>query len=185
MTSREAVLQRPGTRQGMFNVSFKGIKAIGDMALWRKSDKGDAISVLLSLYGSEGQLRGIFSALATNNEITLAERDSRLDLIRGWTGHLRFKSWRIGYGKYHALVWNEDLVSDCIAVVDPAKEVDAWEAFLQKKKVPFIREWTARLVAKLVRDGLVEELEGLNLKGWLWTASDDKVCDLIVEEIYR
>jgi hypothetical protein len=185
MTSHEAVLQRPGTRQGMFEVSFKGIKAIGDMALWKKSDKGNVISVLLSLYGSEGQLRGIFSALATRGEITLIEGDNSLELVKGWDGHLRFKSWRIGYGKYHALVWNEDLISDCIMVCDPAKEVEAWEAFLQKKKVPFIREWTTRLVAKLVRDGLVEGLHGINLKGWLWTASDDKVCDLIVEEIYR
>jgi hypothetical protein len=168
--------------EGMFEVAFRGIKAIGDMALWRQPHNDCATNVLLSLYGSESQLRGIFSALATNNEITVG---NSLDLLKGRDGHLRFKSWRIGYGKYHALVWNEDLVTDCIAVVDPAGEIDAWEAFLQKKKVPFIREWTARLVAIMVRDGLVEELGGINLKGWLWTASDDTACDRIVEEIYR
>lgn len=180
--SGNAVIQMPKTEQGTFQAAFRGIKAIGDMALWRSPHNDCGTIVLLSLYGSESQLRGIFSALATNNEITLSDST---ELMKGWDGHLRFRSSRIGYGKYHALVWNEDLLSDCIAVIDPAKEIDAWEAFLQKKKVPFLREWTARLVAALMREGLVEELSGVNLKGWLWTASDNEVCDLIVEEIYR
>lgn len=182
MTSGSALLEKPISRQETFQAAFKGIKAIGDMTLWRKSQQGSATVVLLSLYGSESQLRGIFSALATNNEIAL---NNSIEIQKGWDGHLRFKGWRIGYGKYHALVWNEDLVSDCIMVFDPAKEIEAWETFLQKKKIPFIREWTFSLVSILLRDNLVEELEGINLKGWLWTTQDDTVCDRIVEEVYR
>ena len=185
MTSGEAVLQTP-TRRETFQVAFRGIKAVGDMALWKKPhDDSSATVVLLSLYGSESQLRGIFSALATNNEVTLTEGDGYTDLVKGWDGHLRFKGWRIGYGKYHALVWNEDLISDCMMVFDPVKEIEAWEVFLQKKKISFLREWTFSLVSFLLRDELVEELEGINLKGWFWKTADDTVCDRIVDEIFR
>jgi len=185
MTLSENTLQIPATRQGLFQVAFRGIKATSDMALWRQPNSDYAPIVLLSLYGSESVLRGIFSALATNNSVVVGDDDSRQELGKGWEGHLRFKGWKMGYGKYHALVWNEDFVSDSIMVVEQSSELDAWEAFLKKKKVPFLREWIPRLVSILERDGLVEELGGMGIKGWLWTTSDDTVCERIVEEIYR
>ena len=183
MTSNEATLRLPATRQGLFQVSFRGIKATGDTALWRQPNSDYAPIVLLSLYGSESVIRGIFSAFATNNEVVVGNNDRQV-LGKGWEGHLRFKGWKMGYGKYHALIWNEDFVSECITAVGQASEVEAWETFFRKKKVPILKPWIPRLIPILIRDGLVEELEGINIKGWLWTASDDTVCDRIVEEIY-
>ena len=183
--SNETTLQLPAIQQGLFQVAFRGIKATGDMALWRHPNSDYAPIVLLSIYGSESQVRGIFSAFATNLEVVVGNDDNRQDLGKGWEGHLKFKGWKMGYGKYHALIWNEDFVSECITVVGQSSEGDAWEAFLKKKKVPFLREWIPRLVSILEREGLVEILDGMNLKGWLWTASDDTVCDRVVEEIYR
>jgi hypothetical protein len=185
MTLNETILQPSAIQQGLFQVAFRGIKATGDMALWRQPNSDYATVVLLSMYGSESQLRGIFSTLATNNEVVVGDDDDRQVLGKGWEGHLRFKAWKMGYGKYHALVWNEDLASECITVVGQTSEVEAWESFLRKKKVPFLTEWIPRIVSILVRDGLVEVLHGMNLKGWLWTTSDDTVCDRIVEEIYK
>lgn len=183
MTSSN-VLQ-PSVRQGLFNLSFRGIKVMGDMALWKKPIYSlNAMVVLLSLYGSESQLRAIFSALVTNNELVIETGEGGMDLIKGWEGHLRFKSWKMGYGKYHALIWNEELVTKSVTVIETS-EVEAWEAFIKKRKVPILREWIPDLISILEREELLTELDGVNLKGWLWNASDDTVCDKIVEEIYR
>ena len=182
MTS-SSVLQ-PATKQGLFQISFRGIKVIGDMALWKKPVYNlNAMVVLLSLYGSESQLRAIFSALVTNNDVYV-ETDDRMALMKGWEGHLRFKSWKMGYGKYHALIWNEELVSKCVTVIG-TNETEAWADFIKKRKVPILPEWIPSLISILEREELVTELEGMNLKGWLWNASDEIVCDKIVEEIYR
>ena len=164
----------------LYEVTFQGIKATGDMALFNKQQP-----IILSLYGSESQLRGIFSSLATNNEITLQTDTAFYNLTRGWEGHLRFKSFRIGYGKYHALIWNEQLISETIMVMEKGEEQKAWENFLKSRKVPIKREWIPEIIAILKREDLIETLVGVNLKGWHWTAQDNAVCDLIVEEIYK
>lgn len=171
-------------RQGLFGLSFRGIKVMGDMALWKKPVYNlNAMIVLLSLYASESQLRAIFSALVTNNDVVI-DADESMALMKGWEGHLRFKSWKMGYGKYHALIWNEELVSKCVTVTGTS-EVEAWETFIKKRKVPILQEWIPSLISILEREELVTELDGMNLKGWLWTASDETVCDRIVDEIYR
>ena len=55
-----SVLQLPATKQGLFQISFRGIKVIGDIALWKKPVYNlNAMVVLLSLFGSESQLRAL------------------------------------------------------------------------------------------------------------------------------
>lgn len=177
----ENVATKPLKQDTLYKLSFRGITAMGDMALWQKPLYNDhATVVLLSLYGSENQLRGIFSALASNYEINLSSEI----LTRGWDGNIRFKDWRTGYGKYHALIWNEKLISECIIAFKPGKE-EVWESFLQRKRIPILKEWIPQIAGILEKEGLVETLEGINLRGWHFKASDDEVCDWIVKKIYK
>lgn len=172
------------TKTGLYTAAFKGVTCTGDMALWKKPPYNDsATMILLSLDGSENQVRGLFSALATNNQIEMTNGEEHFHLTRGWQGHLRFNKWRIGYGKYHALIWNEELASQCIIIHDKPEE--AWERFLKKKRVPFLKEWIPHLIRLLENQGLAEILDGVNMKGWHWTASDDQVCDLLVQKIHK
>jgi hypothetical protein len=171
----------------LYQVVYGGITAITDVALWKESpysSDSDCTFVFMNMYGSESQLRGIFSAIASHNVVTIKNDDSEIFLSRNWQSFLRYKSWKIGYGKYQALIWDETLLSECIVSAN-GKDMEAWETFLKKRRVPFLREWIPNIVSVLEKEELIKELHGVGrLRGWHWMASDNEVCDLIVKEIY-
>ncbi len=180
--SCETVLEKTQKQDTLYKIAFRGITAVGDMALWKKPLYSNAsTALLLSLYGSENQLRGIFSSLATGYQLKLNGES----LTRSWDGNLKFKKSKIGYGKCHALIWNEKIIPECVITFASGEDIAAWEKFLKRRKIPLLKKWLPKLTGILKKQGLVEELSGINLKGWHLTTSDDQVCDYIVKEIYR
>ncbi len=167
------------------SVFYTGITSICDRALWKMSPYSDeSILVLLSLYGSESQLRGIFSAIAQRYEITLKKGEKEIQLMRQWDGSLSYKSSKIGFGKYHAVIWDSTLLSECVVMTKNQEEIEAWTGFLEKRRIPFLKEWISPLVEILLREELIEPLDSMGLKGWHFQTSDEEVCNLIVSEIY-
>lgn len=173
---------------GLHQVVHEGITAITDVALWEESpysSGSDCTFAFMNIYGSESQLRGIFSAIAGHNTVTVRKKESEISLSRNWQGFMRYKSWKIGYGKYQALMWDETMMSECIVSAN-GNDLEAWEMFLKKRRVPFLREWLPDIVRLLAKEELIRELKGTGeLIGWRWMASDNEVCDLIVKEIYK
>ncbi len=167
-----------------FTISFEGISAISDIALW-KHDRGDNTFVMLNLYGSESQLRGIFSAIVGSDVITVKDDTLSVEIRRSYCqSSVKYKSWKMGYGKYQAVIRDDNILTECIVAVGDV--VNAWDNFLKKRRIPYLKEWIPDIMRLLQRDGLVTKLEGLGTlsNSWHWNASDDEVCDLIVKEIY-
>lgn len=161
-------------------VEYEGITAITDIV----STTHYREMVLISAYGSESQLRGIFSALATSRTIKYYSQDEESLAITRGEGLLRYKSFKFGYGKYHAVMWDEILIKDCIIPFQGETTLQAWERFLQFRKIPYIAEWIPRIEKLCLKEGIITKLEG-SLKGYYWTGSDDEVCDLIVKDLYK
>lgn len=171
------------TSNDLIEVRFQGISAISDAAIYEPPRYGeDNTFILMNIYGSESQVRGIFSAIASGEEITV----NGAKVIRNYyNSTIKFRSWRIGYGKYQALIRDENLLSECILSTGDA--LNAWDNFLKKRRIPYLREWMPSIRMRLEREGLVERLSafGLFSRAWRWKASDDEVCDLIVRDIYK
>jgi hypothetical protein len=167
----------------LIEVRYEGITAVSDAAIYEPPTYGeDSTFILLNMYGSESQLRGIFSAIVGGEEITI----NRAKVSRNYyNSTMKFKSWKIGYGKYQAIIRDEKFLSECILSTGDA--LSAWDNFLKKRRIPYLREWIPPISMHLEREGFVEKLTALGLfsSAWYWKTSDDEVCDLIVREIYK
>ncbi len=170
--------------KSLVQVIYRGVTGICDMSLWagNSNDDKSANITLISLYGSESQVKAISAAAATGDEIIIKKDKERVRLYKTYQNHIRIKTWRFGYGKYHALIWDEELITDCIIYNQPEKELEAWRRFLKTRRIPLLAEWITRIVSILANNGLITELKGHGINGWRWRASDDEVCDLIVKE---
>lgn len=171
------------TSSDLIEVRFQGITAISDAVIYEPPHYGeDNTFILMNIYGSESQVRGIFSAIVSGEEITVnGSKVSR----NYYNSTMKFKSWKIGYGKYQALIRNENLLSECI--LSTGDTLNAWDSFLKKRRIPYLREWIPSIRMYLEQEGLAERLTALGLfsRAWRWKASDDEVCDLIVRDIYK
>lgn len=170
----------------LFTVTFKGISAMSDMALWKPETYSDNTFTLMNLYGSESQLRGIFSAIVSSDTVEVKDGKKSVKVSRSfYQSSMKYKSWKMGYGKYQALVRDDNVLSECI--IASGDVISAWDTFLKKRRIPYLKEWIPKIIRLLERDELVTRLEGLGYLSncWHWTASDDEVCDLIVNEIFK
>jgi hypothetical protein len=157
------------------------VKVKCDIGLFRPDHENEYILVFMNIYGSASEVRAIHSAVASREVLELNEmyvyRDNTI---------LKARSWNIGYGKYQMLVWHEEAEKNCIIRLPGESDVEVWKRFLNRRKIPFTDEWIPHLRDILLREGYVEVLYGVGgVKGWYWKTSDDEVCDLIVEKIWK
>jgi len=171
------------TSGDLIEVKYEGITAISDAVIYEPPSYGeDNTFILLNIYGSESQVRGIFSAIVSGEEIMLnGAKVSR----NYYNSTIKFKSWKIGYGKYQALIRDESFLSECI--ISTGDTLSAWDNFLKKRRIPYLKEWIPSIRMHLEQEGLIEKLKALGLfcRAWHWKASDNEVCDLIVRDIYK
>jgi len=163
-------------------VEYQGIKTVMDMYLCAPScGGGNYEPVFLSMWGSEIQCRGIFAALAQFCTVTVGDKT----ISRSWSNKLRYRSKKIGYGKYHAITWEESLSEKAVVFFRSEEENSTWEKFFKKRLIPVANEWIPDIVRILIEQELVTVLAGLNAYGYILDINDDKVCDLIVENIHK
>lgn len=172
------------SNNGLYKVNCGGVTAIADTVI--TTPDNDNTFILMNVYGSESQIRGIFSVLVSGKQLTVSNKDESFTMSRRYySSSMKFKSWKFGYGKYQALIRDDHIISDCVLVLDD--EVVAWEKFLRKKRIPFVKEWIPEMTRLLQNEGLITALvtSGFIKKAWEWKASDDEVCNLIVEHIFK
>lgn len=160
-------------------ISYSGISCPCDIALYNDYNK----LVLLSFYGSMSQVKAIFSAVTQNYSIRF---DNPIIYIRRSHKEIKFKTWKIGHGKYHAIIYDNEYQKNTILIFDEDQEakIKAWKQFLSRTKIPILDEWIPKLISKLYREGHISTLQGHGASGYSWSIDDNNVCDLIVEEIY-
>lgn len=173
--------------QTIITAEYQGIKTVMDMYLCESHygggnyGRGDYEPVFLSMWGSEIQCRGIFAALVQSCTVTVGHKT----ISRSWSNKLRYRSKKIGYGKYHAITWEETLSEKAVVFFRPEEENSAWEKFFKKRLIPVANEWIPDLVQILIEKEMVTVLTGLNAYGYILDTNDDSVCDLIVENIHK
>lgn len=179
MMLAEAELDKLDKLAEIKTVNYSGISCPCDIALYNNYDK----IVLLSFYGSMSQVKAIFSAVAQNNSIRF---DNPIIYIRRNHREIKLKAWKIGHGKYHAIIYDNEYQKNTILIfkTDHETKLKAWKQFLSRTKIPILDEWIPKLVSKLFREGHISALQGHGASGYSWNIDDNNVCDLIVEEIY-
>jgi len=173
----EALLKERELRPPIVTAKYNGVEALCDMCLYEKLHAATCRLVVMSLYGSESQCRAIFAALTQWQHVEIADARVRSG------GNMRYKSAKVGYGKYHAVIWCDSPVEKAVICFDGEDENDAWGKFFDNRKVPLIKEWLPKLASALVEAEYVTVLDGIGASGYLVDTSDDKICDLIVEKI--
>lgn len=181
--------------ENLANVSYGGITAITDTFLLKNQTEFKDIFLMLNVYGSLIQLKGIFAALVTFDKIlidtspftkTASPFNKQVRKRHNKETFLRFKSFKVGYGKYQAFIYDEYFLSECV-IAKKDNQINAWETFLNKKKIPYLTQWLPKIIDLLTEKNLIRQLHGIGqFIGWHWLTSDDEVCDLIVSnKIYQ
>lgn len=155
---------------------FSGVEALCDICLYEKAYGDTYTLVLMSLYGSESQCRAIFAALTQWKYIEI----NGVSVRSG--GNMRYKSTRVGYGKYHAVVWCDNPISKTVLCFG-GDDIAAWDSFLQKRLIPYVKEWIPKIVDCLLDTEAATVLEGFGADGYIVNTSDEAICNLIVERI--
>ncbi len=135
----------------------------------------------ISLWGSESQTRAIFAMLAQNQRLCL----NNFWVYRNWGHALRFKSRKVGYGKVHAVIWDEKSVPDSVIWFDETEHLPAWERYIKRLTVPYDRDWIPQIARQLEEKQLAIKLTGFGgADGCKITANAEEICDIIVESIF-
>ncbi len=168
----------------LLRISCKGITAVADTVLWQAT-KYDSVFAFLNYYGSESQVRGIFASITSGDPLIVENADGRKTLRKNYPSSMKLKSWRFGYGKYQAALRDDNILSECIIDLNNSP-TEAWDMFLKKRRIPYLKEWIPSIMRLLEKEGLVTLLTGYGkLKAWRWEATDDEACDLIVKKIFK
>jgi hypothetical protein len=168
----------------ILRISCKGITAVADTVLWQAT-KYDSIFSFLNYYGSESQIRGIFASITSGDPLIVEDLSGKRSIRKNYPSSMKLKSWRFGYGKYQAALRDDNILSECVIDLNNSP-VDAWDLFLKKRRIPYLKEWIPSIMRLLEKEGLATPLSGYGkLKAWRWTATDDEACDLIVKKIFK
>jgi len=168
----------------LLRISCKGITAAADTVIWQATTY-DSIFTFLNYYGSESQIRGIFASITSGDPLIVESSNDKKNLRKNYPSSMKLKSWRFGYGKYQAVLRDDNILTECIIDLN-SSPVEAWDMFLKKRRIPYLKEWIPSIMRLLEKEGLVTLLSGYGkLKAWRWVATDDEVCDLIVKKIFK
>lgn len=172
MTSNDIRLIRSG-----------GVSCKSDAGLYLAGSYKSTLK-FLSIYGSPQQVRAIFALLVANRTIEVIDgKGETLTLDRGWDS-MRLKTFSLGYGKRHGLIFIEGLGKGTILWTSPEEKERKLFSALSQRRIPFDREWLPKLEALLLEDDQLSPLSGWGgFEGYDCSLNDDRVCDLIVEKI--
>jgi len=139
----------------------------------------------ISIYGSPQQVRAIFALLVANESIEVVDGEEQtISLDKGWVDSMRLKTFPLGYGKRHGLIFFEGLSKGAILWTSPQEKERKLFSALSKRRIPFDRLWLPELEALLVEEDQLFPLSGWGgFQGYDCSLNDDKVCNLITEKI--
>lgn len=160
----------------IFTVKYGGIQAKGDILI---ADYGKLI--LLSCYGSESQIKGIFANLGQENKVEIITEKENFEVRRYWS-HIRLKLIKIGYGKYHGIIYNEKISEYLIIFPDESIE-QAYSRFFNKRRVPILNEWIPKFHRLALAEKLIVPLNCIGIQAYTFYVSEDSICDFIVKHI--
>jgi len=165
-------------------VQCGGVSCKSDAGLYLENSYRSTLK-FISIYGSPQQVRAIFALLVANETIEVIDGEGKTILVdRGWYDGMRLKTFPLGYGKRHGLIFIEGLGKGAILWTSPEEKERALFSALSKRRIPFDREWLPRIEEVLVEDDQLIPLHGWGgLNGYDCSLNDDKVCDLITEKI--
>lgn len=165
------------TLNKIFTVRYGGIKARGDILIYSNLGK----LILLSCYGSESHVKGIFANLGQNNEIEIITENKTFEVGRHWEA-IRIKLFRIGYGKYHGVIYNPRL-EDMLIIFPGETLQDAYNRFFNKRKVPILNEWIPDLHQLLIEKKFLIPYKTIGVQAYELYWGDEKICDFIVNNL--
>ena len=161
-----------------------GVSCKSDAGLYNNAYGSNHVK-FLSLYGSPQQVRAIFALLVGNRGVDVIDGGVEvLALDRSWGDGLRLKTFPLGYGKRHGLIFTDDIGKEVILWTSPEEKARVLFSALSKRRIPFDREWLPE-IEKL----LLDEERLINLHGWsgfggyVCQWNDDEICNLIAERI--
>jgi hypothetical protein len=137
---------------------------------------------LLSIYGAPQQVKAVASALLGFKSLETSEKDgTETRLSRSYLNY-RFRSFSLGYGKCHGLIWEES--DSWVFWTETEDRLRVFEQALSKRKIPYETAWLPQLEEILIDKELLQNLSGWGGGGYdLSSLDDDKACDLIVKRI--
>jgi hypothetical protein len=163
----------------IIELSCRGIVCKSDYGLYEKREEGPLY--LLSIYGAPQQTKAMLSSYASYRTITAST---------GETFHrsgdpIRFKTYPIGYGKSHGLLYIDGIGKKIVAWLTPEEKIARFAAAISKRKIPYNLRLLPEIIKLLLDNEIIEELGSWGgIGGYLcnW-GDDDYICDLICSEI--
>ena len=167
-----------------------GVTVRSDFGLYSDSG-GDKSLILISIYGSPQQTKAVFSSLAENKPVKVLPDAYELDRPSA----LRGRGRSIGRGRQHMLIWSdEDLDNGVVWFGEKTEEKQvgfgpfgaaeeaAFVRWLEKKKVPYEREYLPMLRERLIKDEDVIVFGSWGgIRGYEISVDDDRLCDLMLK----
>lgn len=167
-------------------IKARGVYCKTDAGLYVRYGYNSWVKVL-SLYGSPQQVRAIFALLVGRQSVEVSgEGMGNIEITVDYKDSLRLKTFTLGYGKRHALIYVEDLSKNTIIWAAPEEKQRAILSALSKRRVPFDESWLSMIEEVLLNEDIFIPLQGWGgLEGYFCQWDDDRICDLIVEGIQR
>ncbi len=173
-----------GNPQAFNLVRAGGVVCKSDMGLVEMGRYSNEL-LFLSFYGSVQQVRALFSLFATGHELKIVSRDGEeFSATKRFGAESRQKTFSLGYGKRHSLIYTADLHKEAVIWLSPEERLDCFRLALMKRRIPFDLEWLPDLEALLLEEDYLKELSGWGgIGGYRCSWQDDEICNLIVEKI--
>lgn len=169
------------SNNNLTTISSMGVQALCDFALYIKGSNIGNL-VLMSLYGSLIQLQALHATLVSNYTVTTSDSITLCSIAMDST---KLKCTKIGYGKYHGLIYAQDTIQDSVILLENDDLIDRTAEFLSKRTIPFKKDWIPKILELGIDEGYITKLESIgNISGYFFSASDKEICDLIVERIF-
>lgn len=157
----------------IFEIKFAGLRLKGDMAIMDSSNL-----ILISCYGSESLINALFATVGMGNTIEIGNYEA----YKNYWSHIRLKKVKIGYGKYHGIIYS-DRISNYLIIFPGESLIDAYRRYLDSKPIPVLDEWIPELHEIFLKKKVFVPLTGINVKAYTTYLNEDSICDTIVENL--
>ncbi len=160
----------------IFDIKFAGLTLKGDMAIVNDIDKS---IILVSCYGSESAINGLFATLGMGNEVKV----DGIETYKSYWSSIRLKKTKIGYGKYHGVIHIASIYK--YLIVFPGESlIDAYKRYLHNKPIPVLDEWIPELHKFFLdKKTFVPIKTTINVQAYQTYLNDNSICDEVVKYI--
>lgn len=166
----------------IYQIYSCGLTVKSDIGIYNSDD---AI-LLLSIYAVPQQVKALLARLVMGENISLLLGEDKHSLHKNWRSNYRMKTFSIGYGKVHGLLWQEDIDQNTVLWLSPKEKDWAIRAAISRRTIPFLPEWLPTIEQILIEQEIFTPLQGWGgAEGYEALWKDDLVCDLIVEKIFK